>query len=48
MGCPDFSRAKYSPRRFVTSFFQIADDCRESQRYVSFDVLKEDEKRSGA
>jgi hypothetical protein len=36
-----FSRAEYSPRRFVTQFFQVADDAGESQRDVSFDVLKE-------
>jgi hypothetical protein len=44
----NFRRAEYSPRRLVTSFFQIADDCGESQRYVSFDIFEEDEKRSGA
>jgi hypothetical protein len=44
----NFRRAENAPRRFITSFFQIADDCGESQRYVSFDILEEDEKRSGA
>ena len=37
----DFRRAEYSPRHFVTHFFQVADDCGESQRDVSFDVLEE-------
>jgi hypothetical protein len=37
----DFSRAEYSPRRLVTKFFQVADDCGESKRYVALDVLKE-------
>jgi len=37
----DFSRAEYSPRHIVTHFFQVADDCGESQRDVSFDVLEE-------
>jgi hypothetical protein len=36
-----FSRAEYSPRHFVTQFFQIADDAGESQRNVSFNVLEE-------
>jgi len=37
----DFRRAEYSPRHFVTQFFQITDDCGKSQRNVSFDVFKE-------
>jgi hypothetical protein len=36
-----FSRAEYSPRHFVTQFFQVADNAGESQRDVSFDVLEE-------
>jgi hypothetical protein len=38
----DFSRAEYSPRCSVTICFQIADDCGESKRDVSFDVFEED------
>lgn len=41
MRCANFTRAEYSPRRFVTNAFQFADDPSESQRDVSFDVLKE-------
>jgi hypothetical protein len=37
----DFRRAEYSPRHRVTHFFQVADDCGESQRDVSLDVLEE-------
>jgi hypothetical protein len=37
----DFSRAEYSPRHRVTHFFQVADDCGESQRDVSLDVFEE-------
>lgn len=39
--CADFSRAEYAPRCSVTHFFQVADDCGESQRYVAFDVFAE-------
>jgi hypothetical protein len=39
----DFSRAEYSPRHLVTHFFQVADDCGESQRDVSLDVLEQAE-----
>jgi hypothetical protein len=42
VGRTNFSRAKYSPRRSETHFFQITDDCGESQRNVSFDVFEED------
>jgi hypothetical protein len=38
-----FSRAEYSPRHFVTQLFQVADDAGESQRDVSFDILKKAE-----
>ena len=41
MTCTAFSRAEYSPRRRVTKLFQIANDCGESQRDVSLDVLEE-------
>ena len=36
-----FRSREYSPRHFVTQFFQITDDCGESQRNVSFDVFEE-------
>jgi hypothetical protein len=36
-----FSRAEYSPRRFITEAFQICNDLSESKADVSFDVLKE-------
>ena len=42
----DFRRAENSPRRFVTNFFQVADDCGESHRDVSIDILKETLARS--
>jgi hypothetical protein len=42
----DFSRAEYSPRRFVTKAFQIFDDFSESKTDVSFDVFKEASNRS--
>jgi hypothetical protein len=38
-----FSRAKYSPRRFVTKAFQVCNDLSESKANVSFHVLKETE-----
>ena len=41
MRCADFARAEYAPRHLVTQFLQVADDCGESQRDVSFDVFKE-------
>jgi len=41
MRCADFSRAEYSPRHRITQFFQVADDCGESHRDVTFDVLEE-------
>ncbi len=37
----DFTRREYSPRHLVTQLFQIADDCGESQRNVSFDIFEE-------
>jgi hypothetical protein len=37
----NFSRAKYSPRRFVTKLFQFSNDFSESKTDVSFDVLEE-------
>jgi hypothetical protein len=36
-----FSRREYSPRRFVTKFFQLSNDFSESKADVSFDVFKE-------
>jgi len=42
----DFTRAKYSPRRFVTKFFQVFDDFSESKSDVSFDVFEEASNRS--
>ena len=41
VGGADFRRAEYSPRHLVTHFFQVADDCGESQRDVPLDVLEE-------
>jgi hypothetical protein len=41
MWSANFRRTEYSPRHLVTQFFQVADDRRESQRDMSFDVLKE-------
>jgi hypothetical protein len=38
-----FSRAKYSPRRFVTKAFQVCNDFSESKADVSFDILEEAE-----
>jgi hypothetical protein len=38
-----FSRAEYSPRRFVTKLFQFSNDFSESKADVSFDVLEEAE-----
>jgi hypothetical protein len=37
------SRTEYSPRDFITQFFQIANDAGESQRDVPLDVFKETE-----
>ena len=37
----DFRRTEYAPRHRITHFFQVADDCGESQRDVSFDVFEE-------
>jgi hypothetical protein len=37
------SRAEYSPRRFVTKFFQFSNDFSESKADVSFDILEEAE-----
>jgi hypothetical protein len=39
----NFSRAKYSPRRFVTKAFQLFNDFSESKADVAVDVLKETE-----
>ncbi len=36
-----FSRAKYSPRRFVTKAFQVCNDISESEANVSLDILEE-------
>jgi hypothetical protein len=36
-----FSRAEYSPRRFVTKFFQFSNDFSKSKANMSFDILKE-------
>jgi hypothetical protein len=44
--CANFSRAEYSPRRFVTKSDQIIDDLSESQADVSFDVLEKAANRS--
>jgi len=41
VGGADFRRAEYSPRHLVTHFFQVADDCGESQRDVSLDIFEE-------
>jgi hypothetical protein len=41
VGGADFRRTEYSPRHLVTHFFQVADDCGESQRDMSLDVLEE-------
>jgi hypothetical protein len=38
-----FSRAKYSPRRFVTKAFQVCNDFSESKGNVSFNILEEAE-----
>jgi hypothetical protein len=37
------SRAEYSPRRFVTKFFQFSNDFSQSKGNVSFHVLEETE-----
>jgi hypothetical protein len=39
----DFTRAEYSPRRFVTNASQFFNDISESKRDMSFDVFKEAE-----
>ena len=41
MGRPNFARAKYSPRRFVTKSFQFFDNFSESKTDVAIDVFKE-------
>ena len=41
MACADFSRREYAPRRSITCFFQIAEDCGQSQRHMPLDILKE-------
>jgi hypothetical protein len=41
--CADFSRAEYSPRRFVTDCSQLSNDFSESEGDVSFDIFKEAE-----
>jgi hypothetical protein len=41
VGRSNFRRAEYSPRCFVTKASQFLNDCSESERDVSFDVLKE-------
>ena len=41
VGCANFTRREYSPRHLVTQLFQVTDDAEESQRDMSFDVLKE-------
>jgi hypothetical protein len=38
-----FSRAEYSPRRFVTKFFQFSNDFSESKADVPLDILEEAE-----
>jgi hypothetical protein len=42
----DFSRAKYSPRRFVTNACQFFDDISESEADVALDVFKEADSRA--
>jgi hypothetical protein len=37
----NLARTEYSPRRFVTQFFQITEHAGESQRDVPFDVFEE-------
>jgi hypothetical protein len=39
--CANFTRTKYSPRRFVTNASQFFDDCSKSEANVSFDILEE-------
>jgi hypothetical protein len=39
----NFSRAEYSPRRFVTKFFQFSNDFSQSKADVSFDIFEEAE-----
>ena len=39
--CADFTRREYSPRRFITDFFQFSNDLAEAKADVSFDVLEE-------
>jgi len=41
VGRANFARTKYSPRSFVTLFFQILEDSLESEADMAFDVLKE-------
>jgi hypothetical protein len=41
VGSADFSRAEYSPRRVVTSVFQVADDFVKPEADVTLDILKE-------
>lgn len=43
VGSPDFTRAKYSPRRCVTKTFQFFDNFSESKADVAVDVFKETE-----
>jgi hypothetical protein len=38
-----FSRTEYSPRRFVTKFFQFSNDLSQSKADVPLDILEEAE-----
>ena len=37
----DFSRAEYSPRRLITSAFQVCEHCIKAETDVTFDILEE-------
>ena len=39
--CADFSRAEYSPRRVVTSVFQVCEHVIKSEADVTLNILKE-------
>jgi len=42
----DFTRAKYSPRRLITKFFQVFNNFSKSEADVPFDVFEEASNRS--
>jgi hypothetical protein len=46
VGRADFSRTKYSPRRFVTDACQFFNDFSQSEADVSLDVLEEADSRT--